>query len=253
MNILGIETSCDDTAAAIVADGRQILANITASQQQFHEKYSGVVPEIASRKHLELLLPVINDALVRAGLSLRELTAIAVSSHPGLIGSLLIGVNTAKALSWHLNLPLISINHLSAHLYALNLCHNITYPFIGLIVSGGHTLLVKAESPVSVKILGSTIDDACGEAFDKVAKYYNLGFPGGPVIDKLAADGNENSIAYPMVMLKENNYNFSFSGLKTAVIYQTEKISGCKPELKDLCASFQKAAFLPLYKKCRQA
>ncbi len=253
MNILGIETSCDDTSASIVANGKQILSNVAISQDEFHRQYKGIVPEVASRKHLETLLPVIDEALRLANLKLKELDAIAVTTHPGLMGALLVGVNTAKGLAYSQGLPLIGVNHLSAHLYALSLSNEVNYPLIGLIVSGGHTLLVKASDPLTIDIIGTTIDDACGECFDKVAKYFELGYPGGPAIDKLSQNGDEHAIPYPIFKSKgDNKYNFSYSGLKTAVIYQTEKI--CSPKkgsvkIEDISASFQKAAITPLVKK----
>ena len=253
MNILGIETSCDDTAASVVVNGKEVLSNVTVSQDEFHRKYQGIVPELASRKHLETILPVVDEALTRAHLTLKDLNAIAVTTHPGLMGALLVGVNTAKGLAYSHGIPLIGVNHLSAHLYALNLSDEVHYPLLGLIVSGGHTLLVKASDPLSIDIIGTTIDDACGECFDKVAKHFGLGYPGGPFVDKLSKKGNANAIPYPIFKSKgDNKYNFSYSGLKTAVIYQTDKL--CPSEkspakIEDICASFQKAALLPLVKK----
>lgn len=253
MYVLGIETSCDDTAASVVLDGKRVLSNVSVNQDAFHQKYQGVVPEIASRKHLETMLPVIDEALINAQLNLKKIDVIAVTTHPGLMGALLIGVNTAKGLSQSHRMPLIAVNHLKAHLYALNLTHAFSYPILGLIVSGGHTLLVKANSPLDIEVLGTTIDDACGECFDKVAKYLKLGYPGGPIIDKLSQKGNTDAIPYPVYNSKksDNAYNFSYSGLKTAVIYQTQKLYGrnSSPNIEDICASFQKAALVPLVKK----
>jgi len=257
MHILGIETSCDDTSAAVVIDGVQILSNVVSSQNEFHAAFAGVVPEIASRKHIENILPVIDKALHDAGTVLDDIDAIAVTEAPGLIGSLLIGMNTAKALAMRLQKPLIPVNHLVAHMYALNLSNQINYPYIGLLVSGGHTMLCLMRDPVTMTMLGTTIDDACGEAFDKIAKHFNLGYPGGPVIDRLSAEGRDDAIRYPIVMLDEsdNPFNFSYSGLKTAVVYQTEKYladPSQKPSIPDICASFQKAALTVLLKKaCR--
>lgn len=253
MYILGIETSCDDTAASIVLDGKQVLSNVSINQDAFHRKFKGVVPEIASRKHLETLLPVIDEALAIPQLSLKQIDAIAVTTHPGLMGSLLVGVNTAKGLAHSHDLPLIGVNHLKAHLYALNLSKEFSYPILGLIVSGGHTLLVKANTALDIEIIGTTIDDACGECFDKVAKHLKLGYPGGPVIDTLAQKGNPDAIPYPIFnsTKSDNPYNFSYSGLKTAVIYQTQKLCPSKatPKIQDICASFQKAALRPLIKQ----
>ena len=242
--ILGIETSCDETAAAIVEDGVKILSNIIASQIDIHRKYGGVVPEIAGRKHLEALLPVIEEAMREANLTFNALEAIAVTHKPGLIGALLVGLSAAKTLAYCHNLPLIGVNHILAHIYSNHLIHkDLTHPYLSLTVSGGHTLLVHSKSPLEFEILGSTLDDAAGEGFDKIAKLLNLGFPGGPAIQKYAEKGNPNAIKFPRPMLKKKNYNFSFSGLKTAVaVYvQKQKETGNKINLEDIAASFQEA------------
>lgn len=186
MKILGIESSCDETAAAVVEDGNKILSNIVATQIPFHKMYNGVVPEIASRKHTEWILPVVKQALAEAGLSLKEIDGIAATGRPGLMGSLLVGLTFAKTLAWSSNKPFIAVNHMLGHLYASHLENDIPYPYLGLLVSGGHSIICKVNNFDDIEVLGTTIDDAPGEAFDKVAKFYNLGYPGGAVIDKLA-------------------------------------------------------------------
>jgi N6-L-threonylcarbamoyladenine synthase len=243
--ILGIETSCDETAAAVVVDGGTILSSIISSQVELHARFGGVVPEIASRQHLLLINTLIDDALAQAGIKLKELDAIAVSYGPGLVGALLIGVATAKALAYAARLPLIAVNHLEAHLYANYLSGAPeTYPAVILIVSGGHTELLMIERPGSITTLGQTRDDAAGEAFDKVARVLGLGYPGGPLIDKLAREGNPAAIDFPRAWLKEEEgFGFSFSGLKTAVInhlYHARR-RGEEINIPDLAASFQEA------------
>ncbi len=251
MKILGIETSCDETSVAVVEDGKKILSNIIYSQVPLHKEFSGVVPELASRKHLEIILPLIKDALMEANLTLNDVDAISVTQEPGLMGSLLVGLTVAKTLAYITKKPLIPVNHINAHLYAANLEYDIPFPFIGLIVSGGHTLLTVWKNWLDYKILGTTIDDAVGEAFDKVAKLMNLGYPGGPIIDKLFKKGDANSINFPLVMLNKNNdrYNFSYSGLKTAVVYYMQRNENYVVE--DVAASFQKKAIDVLFKKTK--
>lgn len=254
MVLLGIETSCDDTAVALVKDRTQILAEMRASQDRFHESFRGVVPEIASRKHLEFILPLVRDVLETAALGPEAVDAIAVTSRPGLFGSLLVGVNLAKSLAWAWGKPLLSVNHLSAHLFSLQFSKPLPYPHLGLIVSGGHTLLTLVNDPLEIKILGGTIDDACGEAFDKIAKHLDLPYPGGPALDALAQEGDENAVAYPLVTLDGNAYDFSYSGLKTAVLYATQKLKRKEnPSRADIAASFQKAALSVLFKKAERA
>lgn len=225
MNILGIESSCDDTSISIVKDGKEILSNVTFSQIKKHEKYFGVVPEIASREHLKIIDFVFNEAIKSSGLKPSELDAIAVTSYPGLIGSLIIGVNFAKGLSICLNKPLISVNHLLAHVYSAFINNNIKFPILALIISGGHTAIIKMENFFNFEIIGKTIDDATGEAFDKISKYFELGYPGGPIIEKLSKIGNENAYSFPIPLnnLKKYGLNFSFSGIKTAVMYHRKK------------------------------
>ncbi|GMO39554.1 MAG: hypothetical protein Pg6C_00020 [Treponemataceae bacterium] len=217
MKILGIESSCDETAAAVVEDGKTILSSAVATQIPFHEKFSGVVPEIASRKHAEWIIPVINQALDEARLSLSDIDAFAATNCPGLMGSLLVGLTVAKTAAWALQKPFIAVNHMLAHLYAAHLCREIEYPYIGLLVSGGHTIICKVTNFDEIEILGTTIDDAAGEAFDKAAKFYGFGYPGGAVIDKLAQAGNPDAARFPMPDLKFSSArpcDVSYSGLK---------------------------------------
>lgn len=241
---MGIETSCDETAAAIVEDGKKIISNIVASQISIHQKYGGVVPEIASRKHMEDIIPVIDKALDESGKKITDLSAIAVTYGPGLIGSLLVGLSVAKAMAYAKNIPLIGVNHLEAHIYANFLEHNdIKPPFICLIVSGGHTSLVYIRHFGEYELLGQTKDDAAGEVFDKIAKFLNLGYPGGPIIEKLAKEGDPSSIQFPRPILNDKSYDFSFSGLKTAVIYHIKKLDKGNKNIpvSDILASFQQA------------
>lgn len=242
--LLGIETSCDETAAAVVADGKNILSNIISSQVDLHKKYGGVVPEIAARRHLELINPVIMEALAEANIIFNELTAIAVTFGPGLTGALLVGLATAKALALAVDLPLVGVNHLEAHIYANFLEHpSLNPPFVCLIVSGGHTCLVYMKDHGQYEMLGETLDDAAGEAFDKVAGFLGLGYPGGPLIDRLAEKGDPQAISFPRALLSVKNYNFSLSGLKTSVLnYVTRlKREGGEVSLADICAGFQEA------------
>lgn len=216
---LGIETSCDETAAAVVEDGRRIRSSVIASQDTLHAPYGGIVPELASRQHVEAIWPVVQEALARAGVILGDLDGIAATAGPGLIGSLLVGLSFGKALAFALDIPLVAVNHLEGHLYAALLDHEgLTFPFIGLVASGGHTHLYSAEAPGAYRPLGRTRDDAAGEAFDKVAKFLGLGYPGGPVIEDLARKGDPESIRFPRPLPQRGSYDFSFSGLKTAVV-----------------------------------
>ena len=242
--VLGIETSCDDTCAAIVRNGSEILSNVVSSQNEIHKKYGGVVPEVASRRHIEMIDIVIREALEKAGKSLEEIDVISVTNRPGLIGSLLVGVGAAKAISYAKGIPLIAVNHLEAHLYS-NLLENpgIKGDFLGLIVSGGHSSLYLVDGEWNISEIGHTVDDAAGEAFDKIARYLGLGYPGGPVIDKLSRKGNGRAVDLPRPMIDSGDFNFSFSGLKTALIYRTKKNSELLKESNtaDLVASFQEA------------
>lgn len=256
MYILGIETSCDDTSAAVVTDGQTVLSNVISSQNAFHAKYGGIVPEIASRKHVELILYVIQEAMDSAQMSFEELDAIAVTNRPGLVGSLLVGVSAAKSIAYCYAKPLIGVNHMLGHVYANFLEHpGLPCPHLSLTVSGGHTLILHVLSPTRYEILGSTVDDAIGEAYDKVAKFLGLGFPGGPVIDSLAKQGNPNAMLFPSPLLNSEDLNFSFSGLKTAVIryVQEQHQIGQAINDADVVASFQQAAIKVLVKKVLQA
>lgn len=218
--ILGLETSCDETAASVVENGVRVRSNVIATQHELHERYRGVVPEIASRAHLERLTPIVREALSQADSSWDELDAVAVGHRPGLIGSLLVGVSAAKAAAWALGKPIIGIDHVLAHLYAGQLeAPPVHYPAIGLVVSGGHTSLFEVQSPLDVTLLGKTIDDAVGEAFDKAATILEVGYPGGPAIDRIAREGNPNAHRFPIARLESDRLDFSFSGLKTALLY----------------------------------
>ena len=249
--ILGIETSCDETAAAVVVDAQTVLSSVVSSQVDLHARYGGVVPEIASRAHVELLTPVVAQALVEAGLPDGGVDAVAATVGPGLIGSLLVGVTAAKALALVWDVPFVGVNHLEAHLYAGFLEDpSLELPVVVLLVSGGHTMLVHMEDHGRYRLLGSTIDDAAGEAFDKVARYLGLGYPGGPAIDRIAMEGDARAIAFPRPMLDEG-YDFSFSGLKTAVVNHVRR----HPEVgtADVAASFQEAVVDVLVTKARRA
>jgi N6-L-threonylcarbamoyladenine synthase len=263
INILGIETSCDETAAAVVTDGRIVKSSIVASQTKLHEKYGGVVPEIASRAHIEKIYPVIAEAIKQANVSKDDIDAIAVANQPGLIVALIVGVTTAKALSFVWEKPLLAINHLHAHLQsALMEQNNPELPAVALIVSGGHTSLYDYHSPLQPVLLGSTIDDAAGEAFDKVATILKLSYPGGPSIEKAAKNGNPKAIKFPTSMLGKDSLDFSFSGIKTAVLYychgkdmkgENKVDSMSRQQIVDIAASFQKAVIDVLVKKTGRA
>ncbi|MGP1522894.1 MAG: tRNA (adenosine(37)-N6)-threonylcarbamoyltransferase complex transferase subunit TsaD [Treponema sp.] len=246
MKVLGIESSCDETAAAVVEDGRLILSNVVATQIPFHEIYSGVVPEIASRKHAEWILPVVRRALDEAGMTVNDVDAVAATNRPGLMGSLLVGLTFAKTLAWSLNKPFIAVNHMLGHLYAAHLEQDIEYPYLGLLVSGGHSIICNVSNFDDIEVLGTTVDDAAGEAFDKVAKFYGFGYPGGVIIDKLAKNGNPAAAHFPMPRLDkgEHRYDVSYSGLKTAVINQID--SFWNPDFEktpeNIAASFRETA-----------
>ncbi len=256
--ILGIETSCDETAAAVVQDGTQIISNIVASQIATHAQYGGVFPEIASREHVLKIVPVIDEALQTANVTFRELAAIAVTHGPGLAGSLLVGVNTAKALAFANDLPLLGVNHLEGHIYAnwLEPANTPTieklFPSIALIVSGGHSEIVLMRDHGTYELLGHTLDDAAGEAFDKVARLLGLAYPGGPAIQKAAEAGNPNAFKLPRAWLR-GTYNYSFSGLKTAVLHLVQSFAGKRLPVADIAASFQIALADVLVTKASQA
>jgi N6-L-threonylcarbamoyladenine synthase len=221
--ILGIESSCDETAAAVVADGRQVLSSVVASQLETHARYGGVVPELASREHLRAIVPVVRQAFKDAGVSIGDLAAIAVTSGPGLVGSLLVGVNYAKALSFASGLPLLAVNHVEGHIHSVLMDNpDIRLPALALVVSGGHTHLFEVSSFGSYRLLGKTRDDAAGEAYDKVSKLLGFGYPGGPVLDRLAVDGNPRAVKFTSPKMKGNDLDFSFSGIKTAVLRWTQ-------------------------------
>jgi len=249
--VLGIETSCDETAAAVVRDGRVQLSSVISSQVDRHARYGGVVPEIASRAHVEMLNPVIAEAVVQAGIADAEIDAVAATYGPGLVGSLLVGVSAAKALALVWDVPFVAVNHLEAHLYAAML-EDPTFelPVVVLLVSGGHTMIVHWEDHGRHRVLGGTIDDAAGEAYDKVARYLGLGYPGGPVIDRISLDGDPEAIAFPRA-LADRPYDFSFSGLKTAVVNHVRKHPDVTAE--DVAASFQEAVVDVLVTKTRRA
>jgi N6-L-threonylcarbamoyladenine synthase len=242
--ILGIESSCDETSAAVVADGRKVLSNIIASQIDLHAEYGGVVPEIASRKHVELILPVIDSALKEAKVALEDLDGIAVTYGPGLVGALLVGVSAAKAIAAAMDKPLIKVHHIEGHIAANYITHtDLKPPYICLVVSGGHSHIVHVRDYLDFEILGRTRDDAAGEAFDKISRVLGLGYPGGPAIDRNAKNGDPKAFHYPRVRFDDGSYDFSFSGIKTAVINHVNQIrqKGEELPISDICASFQQA------------
>ncbi len=257
--ILGIETSCDETAAAVVANGKQVKSSVVASQIKLHEIYGGVVPEIASRAHVENILPVVSEAIDSAGITPEQIDAVAVANQPGLTIALMVGVTAAKTLAFGWSKPLIAVNHVHAHLQsALLEAESIKLPAVALIVSGGHTNLYDAESAIDLRLIGRTIDDAAGEAFDKVATILGLPYPGGPNIEKIAKEGDPKAIRFPRSLLDRDNLDFSFSGLKTAVLYhcQGQDMKGenrveqmNRQEVADIAASFQAAVIDVLVKK----
>ncbi|MEA3493269.1 MAG: tRNA (adenosine(37)-N6)-threonylcarbamoyltransferase complex transferase subunit TsaD [Candidatus Margulisiibacteriota bacterium] len=272
MKILAIETSCDETSAAVVKDGKRTLSNIVATQVEFHKKYGGIVPEVASRKHIEVINPIIKEALEKAKTKFKELDAVAVTYGPGLVGSLLVGLCAAKSIAYSLDIPLIGVNHHEAHIYANFLSsppsvplsisngegetrrEGVRFPFVCLIVSGGHTMLVLVKDHGKYESLGRTRDDAAGEAFDKVARFLKLGYPGGPIIDKLAKEGNPKAISFTRPMLNQG-FDFSFSGIKTAVVNYVNKQANRqtgKP-VTDIAASFQQAVVDVLVEKTIRA
>jgi N6-L-threonylcarbamoyladenine synthase len=256
MIVLGIESSCDETAAALVKDGQKTLSSVVASQIDLHKKYGGVVPELASRKHVESILPVIDEALSQAGVDLQSIDAIAVTQGPGLVGSLLVGIAVAKSLAYVLKIPWIGVDHILSHILAIFLAQpSLRYPFIALVVSGGHTSLFRVISYTQITLLGRTRDDAAGEAFDKVAKFMGLGYPGGVVIDRLSREGNRNAISFPRVFLEPYSLDFSFSGLKTAVLNYIKNIRGeiSSEQIREIAASFQEAVVDTLLEKALRA
>lgn len=266
--ILGIESSCDETSCAIVADGKHVLANAVTSQIDLHKRFGGVVPEIASRAHIEAINTVIDEAFALANLTPKDIDAVAVTHQPGLIGSLLVGLMAAKTCAWCWGVPLVGVNHVLAHAYAANLeAEPVEYPAVALIASGGHTALYHCKSPGDMERLGKTIDDAAGEAYDKVATILGLGYPGGPIVDKLAATGNPQAVDFPRTLLKGQSLDFSFSGIKTAVLYHVNGAPGkeapadrpwglehlSESDIADIAASFQQAVIDTLIIKIRRA
>lgn len=267
--ILGIESTCDETAAAIVADGFEVRANVVASQTELHARYRGVVPEIACRAHIENIVPVVRESLRSAGVrDVSQVDAISVAHRPGLIGSLLIGVTAAKTLAWSAGKPLIGVDHVHAHLYSVRLESGATPPMpaVGLVCSGGHTALYLLNDWLDVTLIGSTIDDAVGEAYDKVASILGLGYPGGPIVDHLAEVGNPQAIRFPRTLLGRDSLDFSFSGLKTAVLYHVRGVPGRGVDVKqsqvappvgqalaDIAASFQAACIDVIREKLSRA
>jgi N6-L-threonylcarbamoyladenine synthase len=258
---LAIETSCDETAAAVFTDELAVLSSVVASQTDLHARFGGVVPEIASRAHLRNLLPVIDESIARAGITLADVGCVAVHNTPGLVGALLVGVSAAKMLSLALGAPLVAVNHVASHVFACRLAAGRDiFPCVGLVVSGGHTALFRCDDPLSLEVLGGTRDDAAGEAFDKVAAILGLGFPGGPAVEREAAGGNPKAYPFPRAFLDDGRLEFSFSGLKTAVLYACHGQDVAKatppppgPKRADLAASFQQAVVDVLVLKCKQA
>jgi N6-L-threonylcarbamoyladenine synthase len=255
MIVLGIETSCDETAAAVVDGGRKVLASIVASQDDVHAPYGGVVPELASRRHLEVLVPVVRRALETAGMALDDVDGIAVTYGPGLVGSLLIGCSAAKAIAYARRRPLVGVNHLEGHIYAAFLeGEPPAHPFLALVVSGGHTALYLAREPRRYERIGQTRDDAAGEAFDKVAKLLGLGYPGGPAVERVARDGDPRAIAFPTANMSDGAPDFSFSGIKTAVSLHVRRAGPLGPaQVADVAASFQATAVKMLVRKTTKA
>jgi N6-L-threonylcarbamoyladenine synthase len=252
MIVLGIESSCDETAAAVIKDGRTILSNVVSSQDEIHGKYGGVVPELAARSHVRNIIPVINAALEDAGIALGDLSGIAVTQGPGLVGSLLVGLSVAKAMAYAKEIPLVGVNHVQGHMTAAFLEHQeLNHPFIALVVSGGHTSLYEAKTFGDYRLLGQTLDDAAGEAFDKVAKFLGLGYPGGILIDTLSEEGAKDAFHFPRAWMGNDSLDFSFSGLKTSVIATIKKIQHdvTAREVRDIAASFQEAIVDVLVRK----
>ena len=251
MKVLAVESSCDETSVAVVEDGRKVYSNVIASQIDTHKKFGGVVPEIASRQHVEAINTVLKEGLDEAGVNLKDIDIIAATKGPGLIGALLVGLSAGKTLALATNKPFVGVNHIVGHVCANYISFkDLEPPFIGLIISGGHTYLIEVKDYVDFTLHGRTVDDAVGEAFDKVARSMGIGYPGGPIVDKLAKEGKE-TIDFPRVMIKEDNYNFSFSGLKTAVLnyLNSTKLRGEEIVIEDVCKSFQEAVVDVLLEK----
>jgi len=244
VKVLGIESSCDETAAAVVSGGGDILSSVVATQEELHSPYGGVVPEVASRAHAERITAIVAEAMERSGVRAEELGGIAATSRPGLIGSLLVGLSAAKALSLAWGLPLVTVDHVAAHVYSCRMA-GAEWPFAALVASGGHTSLYRAAGPMEITLLGSTVDDAAGEAFDKVSAILGLGFPGGPAVSQSATEGDPSAVKFPRPMLNSGDLDFSFSGLKTAVLYHVKGLGGAEAlgdaARADVAASFEAA------------
>lgn len=255
MLLLALETSCDETSAAVVRDGRKVLSNVITSQVDVHARFGGVVPELASRHHLQNIPLVIDDALRKADVSLDQIEGIAVTRGPGLVGALLVGISVAKGMAFARNLPLVGVHHIEGHILAVQLEQQVAFPYLALAVSGGHTHLYRVDGIGKYRTLGCTLDDAAGEAFDKVAKQLGLGYPGGPVVDRMAAVGDPAAIPFPRPMLNKGGLNFSFSGIKTAVMNLLDKevLPLTEERLQDVCASFQQAVCDVLVAKAMRA
>jgi N6-L-threonylcarbamoyladenine synthase len=255
MLILGVETSCDDTAAAVLRDERSILSNVVSSQDQVHSGYGGVVPELASRQHIQNILPIVDAALERAGVGLQDLDGLAVTYGPGLVGSLLVGLSMIKGIAFRWRIPYVGVNHLEAHLLAIQLEQEVPFPYIALLASGGHTLLYCVKDIGDYSHLGGTRDDAAGEAYDKVAKMMGLGYPGGRIIDNLAKGGDSKAIRFPRAQIKNGSYQFSFSGIKTSVWHylKSQSVEARQNQLADIAASFQEAVVDMLVKPAVRA
>lgn len=254
--ILAIETSCDETSASVVVEGREILSNVISSQIKIHEVFGGVVPEIASRHHLENINMVINQALVEANVEFKDIDVIGVTYGPGLVGALLIGLSTAKAMAYTLNIPIVGVHHIQGHISANYLeHHDLTPPFLALVVSGGHTNIVDVTGYNEYTVLGKTRDDAVGEAFDKVARVLGLGYPGGPLIDKISKEGDPSAVNFKRVYLEQDSLDFSFSGIKTGVLnyLNSERLKGHEPNKADVAASFQMAVMEVIVAKTMMA
>lgn len=255
MLLLALESSCDETAAAVVRDGQELLSNLISSQVDVHAVYGGVVPELASRRHLEVISPLVEEALRQAGVEKSDLDGVVVTRGPGLIGALLVALSYAKAFAYALQVPVIGVHHIEGHILAIQLERQVTYPFLALAVSGGHTHLFRVDGIGSYKLLGRTVDDAAGEAFDKVAKMLGLPYPGGPVIDKLAQQNDDGGIVFPRPLLKKDNFDFSFSGMKTAVLNYLQRLDGSVAEAQvgQIASAFQIATVDVLTQKTLKA
>lgn len=255
MLLLALESSCDETAAAVVRDGKVVLSNLIASQVDVHAIYGGVVPELASRRHLEVINPLVAEALQQAGVDKSDLDGVVVTRGPGLIGALLVALSYAKAFAYALRVPVIGVHHIEGHILAIQLEKQVEYPFLALAVSGGHTHLFRVDGIGRYKLLGRTVDDAAGEAFDKVAKMLGLPYPGGPVIDKLAQQNEDGGIVFPRPLLKKDNFDFSFSGMKTSVLNYLQRLDGPADETQigQIAAAFQTAAVDVLTQKALKA